>query len=69
MALWGLSKAGFAVELLDTRHVRDAFEAMPVKTDREDARGIAQLMRLGLFRCVHCKSLPVQEVRAMLPVT
>ena len=39
---------------------------MPIKTDRKDARGIAQLMRLGWFRPVHCKSLPAQEVRAML---
>src|SRR5271166_565966 len=62
----GLREAGLAVELLETRHVRDAFKAMPVKTDRNDARGIAQLMRLGWFRPVHCKSLPAQEVRAML---
>src|ERR1700687_6073430 len=39
---------------------------MPVKTDRKDARGIAQLMRLGWFRSVHCKSLPAQETRALL---
>jgi transposase len=39
---------------------------MPVKTDRKDARGIAQLMRLGWFRPVHCKSLPAQETRALL---
>jgi len=39
---------------------------MPVKSDRNDARGIAQLMRLGWFRPVHCKSLPRQEVRALL---
>jgi transposase len=58
--------AGFAVELLETRHVRDAFKAMPVKTDRKDARGVAQLMRLGWFRPVHCKSLPAQETRALL---
>src|SRR5918998_2644109 len=58
--------AGLAVELLETRHVRAAFKAMPVKTDRKDARGIAQLMRLGWFRPVHCKSLPAQEVRALL---
>ena len=58
--------AGLAVELLETRHVRDAFRAMPVKTDRKDARGIAQLMRLGWFRPVHCKSLPAQETRALL---
>ena len=35
----GLKGAGFAVELLETRHVRDAFKAIPVKTDRNDVRG------------------------------
>lgn len=44
----GLAKAGFAVELLEIRHVRDAFKAMPIKTDRKDARGIAQLMVDGV---------------------
>ena len=62
----GLGKAGLAVELLETRHVRDAFKAMPVKTDRNDARGIAQLIRLGWFRPVHCKSMCAQETRALL---
>jgi len=57
---------GLAVELLETRHVRDAFKAMPVKSDRNDARGIAQLMRLGWFRPVHCKSMAAQETRALL---
>jgi len=61
-----LHKAGFAVELLETRHVHDAFKAMSVKSDRNDARGIAQLMRLGWFRPVHCKSLEAQEARAVL---
>jgi len=61
-----MRQAGLAVELLETRHVRDAFKAMPVKTDRKDARGIAQLMRLGWFRPVHCKSLAAQETRAIL---
>ncbi len=62
----GMTKAGLTVELLETRHVRDAFKAMPVKSDRNDARGIAQLMRLGWFRRVHCKSLGAQETRAIL---
>jgi transposase len=62
----GMREAGLPVELLETRHVRDAFKAMPVKTDRNDARGIAQLIRLGWFRPVHCKSLPAQELRAVL---
>jgi transposase len=61
-----MQQAGLAVELLETRHVRDAFKAMPVKSDRNDARGIAQLIRLGWFRPVHCKSLVAQEVRAFL---
>jgi transposase len=61
-----MKQAGLAVELLETRHVRDAFKAMPVKSDRNDARGIAQLMRLGWFRPVHCKSMAAQEVRAVL---
>src|SRR5712671_2442335 len=62
----GLRGAGLAVELLETRHVRNAFKTMPVKTDRKDARGIAELMRIGWFRPVHCKSMEAQETRAML---
>ncbi|MET4348274.1 hypothetical protein ABIC07_007799 [Bradyrhizobium sp. RT9a] len=42
-----LRPLALAVELLETRHVSDAFEAMPVKSDRNDARNIAQLMRLA----------------------
>jgi transposase len=61
-----LCEAGHAVELLETRHVRRALETMPVKSDRNDARGIAQLMRTGWFRSVHCKSLGAQEVRTLL---
>ncbi|MGB8548072.1 MAG: IS110 family transposase, partial [Xanthobacteraceae bacterium] len=61
-----LREAGLAVELLETRHVKTALSTMPVKTDRNDARGIAQLMRLGWFRPVHCKSMAAQEVRALL---
>ena len=62
----GLREAGFAVELLETRQVADAFRSMPVKTDRKDTRGIAQLLRLGWFKPVHCKSLGAQEARALL---
>ncbi|WP_027522839.1 IS110 family transposase [Bradyrhizobium sp. Ec3.3] len=61
-----MKQAGLAVELLETRHASDAFKAMPVKSDRNDARNIAQLMRLGWFRPVHCKSMSAQEIRAML---
>jgi transposase len=61
-----MRQAGLAVELLETRHVHKALETRPVKSDRNDARGIAELMRLGWFRPVHCKSLAAQETRAML---
>lgn len=62
----GLVGAGFPVVLLETRHVKAALSAMTVKTDRRDARGIAQLLRMGWYRPVHCKSLPSQDVRALL---
>jgi len=61
-----MRQAGLAVELLETRHVRNAFKTMPVKTDRKDARGIARLVQLGWFRPVHCKSMEAQETRAVL---
>jgi transposase len=62
----GLTAAGFETVLLETRQVKAALSAMVVKTDRKDARGIAQLLRMGWFRPVHCKSPPAQEVRALL---
>jgi transposase len=62
----GLTQAGFENVLLETRHVKAALSAMTVKTDRKDARGLAQLVRMGWFRPVHAKSLGSQEVRALL---
>lgn len=62
----GLSAAGLEAVLLETRHVKAALSAMTVKTDRKDARGIAQLLRMGWFRPVHRKSPDAQEVRALL---
>jgi transposase len=46
--------------------VKAALSAMSVKTDRRDARGIAQLLRMGWYRPVHSKSPAAQEVRALL---
>ncbi len=62
----GLVNAGFEAVLLETRHVKAALSAMTVKTDRRDARGIAQLLRLGWYRPVHAKSASAQEVRSLL---
>jgi transposase len=64
----GLKRAGFETVLLETRHVKAALSAMTVKTDRKDARGLAQLIRMGWFRPVHAKSMGSQEVRALLVV-
>jgi transposase len=62
----GLVEAGLPAILIETRHVKAALTAMTVKTDRNDARGMAQLMRMGWFRPVHAKAPMVQEVRALL---
>ena len=62
----GLAAAGHEAVLLETRHVTAALSAMAVKTDRRDARGIAQLLRMGWYRPVHSKSLAAQEARALL---
>jgi transposase len=52
----GLTAAGLEAVLLETRQVKAALSAMVVKTDRKDARGIAQLLRMGWYRPVHRKS-------------
>src|SRR3954467_7061586 len=62
----GFAGAGFEAVLRETQHVKAALSAMVVKTDKKDARGIAQLLRMGWFRPVHCKSPPAQEIRALL---
>ena len=62
----GLTAARLTAILIETRHLKAALGAMKVKTDRNDARGIAQLMRMGWFRPVHVKTVAAQEVRALL---
>lgn len=62
----GLVAAGRDAVLLETRHVKAALSAMTVKTDRKDARGIAQLLRMGWYRPVHAKSAPCKDTRALL---
>jgi transposase len=62
----GLMAAGRDAVLLETRHVKAALSAMTVKTDRKDARGIAQLLRMGWYRPVHAKSAACKDTRALL---
>jgi transposase len=57
----GLTQARFETVLLETRHVT-ALSAMTVKTDRKDACGLAQLLRMGWFQQVHAKSIGSQEI-------
>jgi transposase len=62
----GLREAGFPAILVETRHMKSALSAMRQKTDRNDARGIAHMMRMGWFRAVHAKSDDAQELRVLL---
>src|SRR5688500_3479726 len=43
----GLTRAGLPAILIETRRLRAATKTMPVKTDRNDARAIAQVVRIG----------------------
>ncbi|MBC7152991.1 MAG: IS110 family transposase [Rhizobium sp.] len=61
-----LVEAGHDAVLMETRQVKGALKAMPNKTDRRDAEGIARLLQMGWFRPVHRKSMSAQETRALL---
>jgi transposase len=58
--------AGYAVRCLETRHTQRFLSTRPNKTDRNDAHGIASMMRLGHYRPVHVKSRSSQLRRALL---
>ena len=62
----GLAEAGLPVICVETRHMRAVLQAQINKTDRNDARGIAQMMRVGLYRSVHVKTLRSQKLRMLL---
>ena len=61
-----LADAGLPVICVETRHMRAVLKAQINKTDRNDARGIAQMMRAGLYRPVHVKTLRSQKLRMLL---
>jgi transposase len=61
-----LAEAGLPVICVETRHMRAVLRAQINKTDRNDARGIAQMMRVGLYRPVHVKTLRSQKLRVLL---
>jgi transposase len=69
MSQWlysALAEAGLPVICVETRHMRAVLKAQINKTDRNDARGIAQMMRVGLYRPVHVKTLRSQKLRMLL---
>src|SRR6187399_2510852 len=61
-----LAEVGVPVVCVETRHMRAVLKAQINKTDRNDARGIAQMMRVGLYRPVHVKTLRSQKLRMLL---
>lgn len=62
----GLAEAGLAVVCLETRQLKAVLKVQRVKSDRNDARGIAQAVRTGWYQAVHVKSLASQERLALL---
>jgi transposase len=61
-----LVESGFETICIETRHAQRFLSSRPNKTDRSDARGIAEMMRLGHFRAVHVKSKGSQMLRTIL---
>jgi transposase len=61
-----LAGAGLPAICVETRHMQALLKAQINKTDRNDARGIAQMMRAGLYRAVHVKTLRSQKLRMLL---
>jgi transposase len=61
-----LRQAGLPAICIETRQAKAAMGAMPVKTDRNDARALAQIIRTGWFRQVHVKSAECRSWRALI---
>ena len=61
-----LAEAELPVICVETRHMQAVLKAQINKTDRNDARGIAQMIRVGLYRPVHVKTLRSQKLRMLL---
>jgi transposase len=63
---YGLQAEGFEVICLEARQVSVTLSAMRNKTDKNDARGLAQILRTGWYRRVYVKSFESHLIRALL---
>ncbi|MEQ1617498.1 MAG: IS110 family transposase [Terricaulis sp.] len=61
-----LAAMGMPIHCLETRNVRAALDAQRNKTDKHDARGLAQMMRAGWYKTVHIKSPESYRLRLLL---
>jgi transposase len=62
-----LIDSSFPAICVECRHMARALQAQTLnKTDRNDARGIAQMMRVGLFKAVHVKTDRSQRLKVLL---
>jgi transposase len=67
MLYHGLAELDVPVICIESRQAYQALKTLAThKTDRNDARGLAQLARTGFFKPVHVKSLPSHAVRALI---
>ncbi|WP_395818425.1 IS110 family transposase [Devosia sp.] len=65
--LWNtLVARGLPIICLDARHANGVLKMMPNKTDRHDARGLAQIVRTGWYKAVQIKSHEAYVTRALL---
>jgi transposase len=61
-----IAKAGLPIICIENRHAHGVLKARLNKTDRNDARGIAEIMRVGIYKAVHIKTLASQEAKVLL---